>query len=43
MTRWARVAGICIQGLVLGVLLLQALLYLIGTVSQTKVFQYQGF
>ena len=43
MTHWARIVGICIQGLVLGLLLFQAILYLAGTVSGAKAFQYQGF
>ncbi len=43
MIKLARYIGVTVQGLVLGVLLFQALLKLFGEISGATVFQYQGF
>ena len=43
MIKFAYYFGIGVQGVVLGILLFQAFMYLAGTMSEAKVFQYQGF
>lgn len=43
MNRSARWAGICVQGLVLGVLLLAALLKLFCRYGGGRIFRYEGF
>ena len=43
MNRFARLAGICLQGLVLGLLLFLALMKLLALESGARVFRYQGF
>ena len=41
--RWARVAGIAIQALVLGYLLFIAVMRMVAIDSGATVFRYQGF
>ena len=43
VNRLAHGLGVIVQGIVLGVLLCQALFRLAAMVSGSKVFQYQGF
>ncbi len=43
MTRWARLGGIVVRGLFLGVLLLIALVTLLSMASDARIFRYEGY
>ncbi len=43
MKRTARWAGVCLQGLILGMLLFGALVQLIVLHGGARIFRYQGF
>lgn len=42
-SHWIRLAGACLQGLILGVLLLMAIVELASGELGAQVFRYQGF
>ena len=43
MDRKGRFAGICLQGLILGILLFIAVVMLFAMQSDVRLFRYQGF
>jgi hypothetical protein len=43
MTRWPRIAGAVLQGCVLGVLVVFAILVLLGFEADARLFRYQGY
>jgi hypothetical protein len=43
LSRWPHLAGMVIQGLILGIGVALAITQLVAVVGQARVFRYQGF
>lgn len=43
VSRWPRIAGVLLQGLVLGIGLALAITQIVAIVGDARIFRYQGF